>query len=90
MAESPKYDLLLRGGRVICPVSGIDGIRDVAIRDHRIAAVAETILPSSAVDTIDVSGVPEPSTWAMLGIGFAAMGFIGFRRTRARSAISIS
>jgi dihydroorotase len=56
MAESPKYDLLLRGGRVICPVSGIDGIRDVAIRDRRIAAVAETILPSSAVDTIDVSG----------------------------------
>jgi dihydroorotase len=56
MAESPKYDLLLRGGRVICPVSGIDGIRDVAIRDRRIAAVAETILPSSAAETIDVSG----------------------------------
>ena len=40
-------------------------------------------------DTIDVSGVPEPSTWAMLGIGFAAMGFVGFRKARARSAISI-
>ena len=56
MAESPKYDLLLRGGRVICPASGIDGIRDVAIRDRRIAAIAETILPLSAVETIDVSG----------------------------------
>jgi len=29
MAENPKYDILLRGGRVICPASGIDGIRDV-------------------------------------------------------------
>lgn len=50
------YDLLLRGGRVICPTSGIDGLFDVAVRDGRIAAVAETILPSSAAEVIDVSG----------------------------------
>ena len=37
--DDGRYDMLLRGGRVICPVSGIDGIRDVAIRDGRIAAV---------------------------------------------------
>ena len=29
MPENLKYDLLLRGGRVICPASGVDGIRDV-------------------------------------------------------------
>src|SRR6202789_1497248 len=56
MAENPKYDLLLRGGRVICPASGIDGIRDVAVRGGRIAAVENTILPSSAPAVIDVSG----------------------------------
>ena len=56
MAENPKYDLLLRGGRVICPASGIDGVREVAIRDGRIAAIAETIIPSSAGEVIDVSG----------------------------------
>jgi hypothetical protein len=28
------------------------------------------------------SGVPEPSTWAMMVIGFAGLGFLGFRRTR--------
>jgi hypothetical protein len=39
-------------------------------------------LGGTANDTIDISGVPEPSTWAMLGIGFAAMGVVGFRRTR--------
>ena len=37
MAENQKYDLLLRGGRVICPASSIDGARDVAVRDGRIA-----------------------------------------------------
>ncbi len=56
MADSPKYDLLLRGGRVICPASGINGTRDVAIRGGRIAAIAATILPSSAIETVDVPG----------------------------------
>src|ERR1700688_5232729 len=56
MAENPKYDLLLRGGRVICPASGIDGIRDVAVRGGRIAAVEKTILPPSATEVVDVAG----------------------------------
>ena len=56
MAETSKYDLLLRGGRVICPASGVDAIRDVAIRNGRIAAVAANILPSSAIEVTDVSG----------------------------------
>jgi len=56
MPESPKYDLILRGGRVICPSSGINGICDVAVRDGCIAAIEPTILPSSASEVIDVSG----------------------------------
>jgi PEP-CTERM motif len=30
----------------------------------------------------DISTVPEPSTWAMMLIGFAGLGFAGYRRTR--------
>jgi dihydroorotase len=56
MSEVSRYDTLLRGGRVICPASGIDGIKDVAIRDGRIAAVEDTIIPTSATDVIDVTG----------------------------------
>jgi len=56
MPDAAKYDLLLKGGRVICPASGIDGHYDVAIRAGRIAAVEATILPSSASDIIDVAG----------------------------------
>jgi dihydroorotase len=55
MSTSPTYDTLLRGGRVICPASGIDGIRDIAIRRGRIAAVQADILPSSAREVVDVS-----------------------------------
>ncbi|WP_035656656.1 amidohydrolase/deacetylase family metallohydrolase, partial [Bradyrhizobium sp. STM 3809] len=38
------------------PASGIDGLRDVAVRDGRIAAVQSDILPTSAKDVVDVSG----------------------------------
>ena len=54
MAISATFDQLLRGGRVICPASGIDGIRDVAIRNGKIAAVQPDILPTSAKEVIDV------------------------------------
>jgi N-acyl-D-aspartate/D-glutamate deacylase len=33
------WDLVLRGGRVIDPESGLDAVRDVAVADGRIAAV---------------------------------------------------
>jgi dihydroorotase len=56
MTEQQHYDLLLRGGHVICPASGVDGVMDVAIRDGRIAAVGPDILPSSANEVVDVAG----------------------------------
>jgi dihydroorotase len=56
MSISTTFDQLLRGGRVICPDSGIDGIRDVAIRNGKIAAVQPDILPTSAREVVDVTG----------------------------------
>src|SRR3982074_2421209 len=50
------YDLLLRGGRVIDPAQRLDGTHDVAIKDGRIAAVLPSITPSSAKESVDVSG----------------------------------
>ncbi len=36
--------------------------------------------------TISSSGVPEPSTWAMMMLGFAGLGFAGYRKAnRART-----
>jgi dihydroorotase len=50
------YDVLLRGGRVIDPGQNLDGAYDVAIREGRVAAVLPSIAPSSAKETVDVSG----------------------------------
>ena len=38
-----EFDLIVRGGRVIDPSSGIDGLQDVAIKDRTIAEVAPRI-----------------------------------------------
>src|ERR1700760_5155434 len=56
MSVNTSFDLLLRGGRVIDPAAGIDGMKDVAIRNGKIAAVQSDILPASAKEIIDVSG----------------------------------
>lgn len=41
-------------------------------------------------DSSAVSGVPEPKTWALLGIGFALMGLMGFRRQRTARFLQLS
>jgi dihydroorotase len=56
MDAIPSYDLVLKGGRVICPASNLDGIRDVAIANGKIAAIETDILPSAAQSVIDVRG----------------------------------
>src|SRR6195256_2428291 len=50
------YDVLLRGGRVIDPAQRLDGVHDVAVTDGRVAAVLPSIAPSSARQSIEVSG----------------------------------
>ena len=56
MSVSTSFDLLLRGGRVIDPASGVDGLKDVAVRDGKIAVVQSDVLPSSAREVVDVTG----------------------------------
>jgi dihydroorotase len=54
---SQQYDLLLRGGHVVDAGNGISAVRDVAIREGRIAALAPHIDPSQAFKVVDVGGL---------------------------------
>src|SRR5215467_7766883 len=56
-APEPAYDLLLQQGHVIDAKNGINALRDVAIKDGRIAAVAEHIDPAMAVKAVNVTGL---------------------------------
>jgi dihydroorotase len=53
----PQYDLLLQNGHVIDAKNNIDAVRDVAIRDGKIAAVAQRIDPAQALKAVDVKGL---------------------------------
>ncbi|MBV7477586.1 amidohydrolase family protein [Pseudomonas sp. PDM31] len=49
-----NYDLILKGGRVIDPAAGLDGIRDLAVKAGRIVAIETHLDPSLAIEVIDV------------------------------------
>jgi dihydroorotase len=53
----PKYDVLLRGGHVIDARNNLSAVRDVAIADGKIAAVAAKIDPAEAFKVIDAGGL---------------------------------
>lgn len=50
-----RYDLVIKGGRVIDPSLRLDAVRDIGITNGRIAAV-EASLAADATETIDARG----------------------------------
>ena len=57
VAPAQTYDLVLHGGHVLDPGSGLDAVMDVAVTGGRIAALAPRIPASAARKTVDVSGL---------------------------------
>jgi dihydroorotase len=57
VSAQPHYDLLLKGGHVIDAKNHLDGVRDVAIQDGKIARVAEKIDAAEARKVVDVAGL---------------------------------
>jgi dihydroorotase len=55
LAATAKYDLIIKGGRVIDPSLRVDAVRDVAIAGGHIAAV-EANIAADAAETIDARG----------------------------------
>ena len=58
-----RFDLLLKGARVIDPATGSDGVSSVGVKSGRIDEVGEDLGPSAAAETIDLGG-----KWLMPGM----------------------
>ena len=56
-ANAQQYDMVLKGGRLIDPKNAIDAVRDVAISNGRIAAIAPSINAAQARKVVDVTGL---------------------------------
>src|SRR6266516_3982579 len=54
--ENRMHDLLLKGGTVVDPSTGLDGPCDIAVRDGVIARIAKDIPSAEATQTIEVGG----------------------------------
>ncbi|HXJ79742.1 MAG TPA: amidohydrolase/deacetylase family metallohydrolase [Candidatus Methylomirabilis sp.] len=50
------FDLLLKGGTVVDPSTGLDGVMDIAVQNGIVARIAPAIPGTEATRTIEVSG----------------------------------
>src|SRR5213080_1545462 len=57
LAQTPRYDLLLKGGHVIDPANHVDAVMDVAVAKGKIAAVEKDIPAGQAGKVVDTSGL---------------------------------
>jgi dihydroorotase len=57
LSAQNRYDLVLKGGRVIDAKNGLNAVRDVAIRNGRIAAIEADIAAGDARKVVDVTGL---------------------------------
>ena len=48
--------------------------------------ISPSVPPFSLLDSVSMMAVPEPSTWAMMVVGFGGLGFAAYRRRRKVSA----
>jgi hypothetical protein len=82
------YDSLLNGDKII--PNNFSVVEDSTATRHQISnpfavdLALNTLLSgtSTLLARSTPLAVPEPSTWAMMLIGFAGLGFVGYRRTR--------
>jgi dihydroorotase len=71
------YDLVLKGGRIVDPSTGLDGVRDIGVQGDTIARIDPQIPVAEAIRTIDAAGkVVTPGL-----IDLHAHVFEGFNRT---------
>ena len=57
-----------------------------------LATGSPAVPPFALLDGVTFSqdAVPEPATWAMMLLGFASLGFVGYRRAKKRAAAPVA
>ncbi len=58
------------------------------IKQSDVEVAGEPVFSVNLPDGFTVAAVPEPSTWAMMILGFAGVGFKSFRRRSQRAALT--
>lgn len=69
-------------------ITGANSGNIVDIYTNSLANGAPAILANDYVISGGMPTVPEPSTWAMMALGFGLLGLVGYRKTRSESALA--
>ena len=92
-ASTPTYSVLSDGiganSQVnMATLDDLSPVTPYTVSNTIIFGLARGTTTSPVTDEFSVSGtvVPEPSTWAMMLLGFAGLAFAGYRRARAGHA----
>ncbi len=56
-ADTVKYAVLIKGGRLVDPKNNIDAVMDIAVKNGRVALVARHIDPASALQVVEAKGM---------------------------------
>ena len=77
MASSPEYEMMEALGYDPASVFNAGAIAPVTFNPF----------PSALQGSVAL-GTPEPSTWALMALGFAGLGFAGLRSSRRNVALA--
>jgi hypothetical protein len=70
--------------------NGFFGVTDLApFTTVLVSSGTEALYLNDVAFGAAVSAIPEPSTWAMMILGFAGIGFLSYRRSRRSAAIAV-
>jgi len=83
------YAIHLTGLSPYVPIISLGSFNEVATVNPFTGVVEKPLLTGIAPAGLDFvpasSAVPEPSTWAMMLLGFAGLGFAGYRRVKEKA-----
>ncbi len=82
-AAPGSSDVFLSDNTVLQFTGNGDAARDTPGLDFSTGSITGTIKVGAPM----VAAVPEPSTWAMMILGFVGVGFLAYRRKRSGAAL---
>ena len=84
--DNAVYKVWVTGLTIGTPIIALGSFNEVATVNPSTGVVETTLLNVASPHGMDFLAAPEPSTWALMMLGFAGLGFAGYRRAKAAVA----
>jgi hypothetical protein len=86
--DNAVYKLWVTGLTIGTPIIALGSFNEVATVNPSTGVVETTLLNVASPHGMDFVAAPEPSTWAMMLLGFAGLGFAASRRRQKLAGVA--